>query len=108
MHRVSKNREKFARPYRFAKSISFRRFDVSRNSRRAKRDAKVSQNDIEMSHVDMEKARPVDFWSHSVAKSLVLTASRRSMAFAITRDKNVGYGKTARNKSEVRDQKVSF
>ena len=61
-------------PCEFAKSKNRRRFDVTRNSRRARSDAKVSPNDIEVRANDIELSHPVDFRSHSVDFRPVVSA----------------------------------
>ena len=65
-------------PYEFAKSKNRRRFDVSRNSRPARSDAKVSPNDIEVRANDIEWSRSVDFRSHSVDFRPVVSADAKS------------------------------
>ncbi len=69
---------------------------------------KVSQNDIEMSHVDMKKAHPVDFWSHLVVKRSVLTAIARRILLDVTRNSSGSYGENPQNKSNICDRKVAF
>ncbi len=95
-------------PHDFAKSKNPRRFDVSRNSRRARSDPKVSPNDIEMSRpVDFVScsvdfvSRPVDFWS-------VLLPSARRTTIDVKQHGNSGYGKNDRNRSAICDQKAAF
>ena len=67
-------------PCEFAKSKNRRRFDVSRNSRRAQSDAKVSRNDIEMSRSVDFVSILVDFRSHSVDFRPVVSADAKSRA----------------------------
>ena len=67
-------------PHEFAQSKSFRRFDVSRNSRRAQSDRKVSRNDIEMSRPVDFRARPVEFEARPVDFRPVVSADAKSSA----------------------------
>ncbi len=76
--------------------------------RRARTYSKVRRNDTEVRANDTEKARTVDFRSHSDAKRSVLTASVESMVVAITYDRITRYRKIARNKSGICDQKLAF
>ena len=57
---------KMRHPHEFRESKHYRRFDVTRNSRRARSDAKVSRNHIEMSCPVDFVSGPVDFRAHSV------------------------------------------
>ena len=67
-------------PRDFAKSKNRRRFDVTRNSRHARSDAKVSRNDIEVRANDIERSHSVDFRSHSVDFRPVVSADAKSRA----------------------------
>ena len=55
-----------AHPRDFPKSKNPRRCDVTRNSRRARSDAKRSRLDAKVSRLDAKRSHSVDFRSHSV------------------------------------------
>ena len=95
-------------PHDFPKSKNRRRFDVSRNSPRARRDIELSPNDIEVRANDIELSHPVDFRSLSVAfRSVVATSADRTI-LDVTHNSSSRYGKIPRNRSAICDQKMAF
>ena len=97
-----------ANPYDFQESKNRRRFDVSRNSCRARNDIELSPNDIEVRANDIEKARPVDFWSLLVAFRSVFATSAGRVILDVTPYASLRYVKKPRNRSVICDQKVAF
>ena len=96
------------RPHEFAKSINFRRFDVSQNScrarndiKKARNDIKKARNDIRMSPDDNKKAPPVDFRARVAPSVESITLDVNYYASRI-------YGKKPRNQSAKADQKLAF
>jgi hypothetical protein len=68
----------------------------------------VRANDPKVRANDIEKARAVDFRSHSVDFWSVVSANTYRMTFGATCYSSSIYGKIASNRSVIRDQKVAF
>ena len=67
----------------------------------SRNDIRMSRNDIKKARNDIKKAHPVDF------RALV-AARIESTDVGVTHYRSIGYGKIARNRSAICDQKEAF